>query len=302
MIWPCLSERDDRLRHDREASRRLRLGCLVGKGEDVFNGIDRHHDEIQKNLSLWSRKPLLKQIYRSLHEQIARRLSNRPGSRVVELGSGIGNIKDAIPGCLRTDLFPNPWIDQIESAYDLSFPDEHLSDLVLFDVFHHLRYPGTALREFHRVLEPAGRVIIFDPCLSVLGRLVYGLFHHEPIGLDHDIEWLAPVDWSPADDDYYAAQGNATRIFVRDELGQCLAGWRKVAVDRLSAISYVASGGYSKPQLYPLKALPLMRALDKVCDMVPSVFATRLLVVLEKQTPVADAGISPGHAQRSLSD
>jgi hypothetical protein len=44
----------------------------------------------------------------------------------------------------------------------------------------------------------------------------------------------------------------------------------------------VASGGYSKPQLYPDKAFLLMRLVDRMCDYLPGIFATRLLVVLEK--------------------
>ena len=69
---------------------------------------------------------------------------------VVELGSGIGNIKEVIPKCLCTDLFPNPWLDYVENAYALSFGSASVSNLILFDVFHHLKYPGTALQEFHR--------------------------------------------------------------------------------------------------------------------------------------------------------
>ncbi len=243
---------------------------------------ERHLEEIERNRLLWKRKPVLRRIYRSFHQLIARHLSDEAGGRTVELGSGIGNIREVIPDCLRTDLFPNPWIDRVENAYALSFSDRHLSNLILFDVFHHLRYPGTALDEFNRVLLPRGRVVLFEPCVSPLGRLVYGLFHHEPLGLGRDVEWLAPADWSPGETDYYAAQGNATRIFVRREQPDVLAGWRTVAVERVSAISYVSTGGSAKPQLYPARALPVMRAVDRVCDRMPAFFATRLLVVLEK--------------------
>jgi len=101
--------------------------------------------------------------------------------------------------------------------------------------------------------------------------------------LKEKIEWFAPSGWSPEEVDYYAAQGNATRIFLRWEFRQNLNAWRVITCRRLSAISYVASGGYSKPQLYPDAAMPLMRRLDRICDAVPLLFATRLLVVLEKK-------------------
>ena len=57
--------------------------------------------------------------------------------------------------CVRTDLFANPWIDQVENAYRLTFGDGEVSHLILFDVFHHLQHPRTALRECRRVARRA---------------------------------------------------------------------------------------------------------------------------------------------------
>ena len=65
----------------------------------------------------------------------------------------------------------------------LTFADESVANLILFDVWHHLEYPGTALAEFQRVLAKGGRLVIFDPAMGLLGRAVYGLCHHEPLAL-----------------------------------------------------------------------------------------------------------------------
>jgi len=101
-------------------------------------------------------------------------------------------------------------------------------------LLHHLRYPGTALSEIHRVLAANGRVIIFDPCVSALGFLVYGPFHHEPIGFRADIMWAAPEDWDSNSDTYYAAQGNAYRIFYGDQFRESLLGWKIVTRRRFA--------------------------------------------------------------------
>lgn len=246
--------------------------------------IDRHNIEIHQNKEYWHRKPVLSKIYTQFYRIIADHLSRGQNRKIVELGSGIGNLKQVIPACICTDLFPNPWIDQVENAYRLSFQDHSVSDLVLFDVFHHLRYPGTALEECYRVLRPGGRLILFEPCVSILGRIVYGILHHEPLGLHQDIEWFAPENWKPEEIDYYASQANAWRIFISENFKDRLTHWDIVSIIRLSALSYVASGGFSKPQFYPDFAYPFMQLLDRIGDTMPYFFATRLLVVMEKST------------------
>lgn len=245
-------------------------------------GINLHQDLIKKNHNLWNNKPVLQSAYRDLYRLVAGQLSTLPDPKIVELGSGMGHIREVIPNCITTELFPFPWIDRIENAYKLAFEDESISNLISTDVFHHLKYPGTALIEFHRVLRKGGRVILLEPCMSLLGLIVYGIFHAEPIAVTEKIEWFAPAGWSPEHLDYHAAQGNATHIFVGKKYHSQLSAWKSVKTIRLSALAYAASGGYSGPQLYPTRMYSVVKSLEKVLDLFPSLFATRLLVVLEK--------------------
>src|SRR6185312_10197791 len=98
------------------------------------------------------------------------------------------------------------------------FDNGSLSHIVMFDVFHHLRAPNAFLREARRALAPRGRLILFEPYISIFSRPVYGLFHHEPVAWKRDID---TVESLPRPRDYYAAQGNATRLFFRGEI----SGW-----------------------------------------------------------------------------
>lgn len=248
----------------------------------VITVLDQHNVEIHENRAAWAAKPVLQEVYRAFYRLIAGCLPAKRVGPVVEIGSGMGNIKTEIPECVTTDLFPNPWLDRIENIYRLTFADRAVSAFILFDVFHHLRYPGTALAELRRALEIGGRVILLEPDMGALGRFIYGRFHHEPLGLDAPIEWESPAAWDPASHGYYAAQGNATRVFVRGEYREQLSGWRLVEVQRLPAFSYLGTGGFRGPQLIPKALLPVVRVLEKPFTLLPALFATRLLVVLER--------------------
>jgi hypothetical protein len=51
--------------------------------------------------------------------------------------------------------------------------------------------------------------------------------------------------------------------------------------EAFSAWHYLLSGGFSKPALYPRRALPFLRWLDE--RLPPRIFGGRCLVVLEKR-------------------
>jgi SAM-dependent methyltransferase len=245
--------------------------------------LEQHNVEIQRNRAVWARKPLLQEIYRRFYRQIAQRIDPRIPGLVVELGSGMGSIKDVIPQCITTDLFSNPWLDRQENAYRLNFASGTVSHLILFDVWHHLRYPGNALREFHRVLAPGGRLILFEPAASWLGKPIYQIFHHEPVGMGDPIEWDAPAGFSADDAGYYAAQGSATRLFWWGEAKDRLSGWHLQEILPITSFAYFATGGFSGPQVGGRVIFRLANWLDRAANHFSRAFATRLLIVLEKE-------------------
>ncbi len=246
-----------------------------------MTSIEQHNREIHENIEYWNRKPLLQRIYADFYREIAARVNPSVPGTIVELGSGMGNIKERLPNCITTDVFPNPWLDAVENAYSLSFRDSSVGHLILFDVWHHLEFPGTALREFYRVLRPEGRLIVFDPAMGLFGRMVFGMFHHEPLALRDRIAWYAPASFSAEAHRYYAAQGNASRIFGGHEFRDRLEDWRVLEIRYFSALSYLASGGLRGPQFYPEALLPVLQGIDRMLSRFP-LLASRMLVVLAK--------------------
>lgn len=244
----------------------------------------QHEKEIGETKACWARKPLLRESYRNFHLEIKKRLCSQRG-QVSELGSGIGAIKETLPECITTDIFPNSMVDRVEDAYALSFGNDTLSNLILFDVWHHLEYPGSALEEFSRVLVPQGRVILFEPAaLSALGQFVFGCFHHEPIHSATELCWRMPEEHDRENLPYYAAQGNAWKMFRNNFLPEAFdADWKILEVTYYPAFDWLAAGGFRRHQLCPSCLGGLLRKISAIGSYFPALFATRMLVVLEKK-------------------
>ena len=220
-----------------------------------------------------------------------------PG-RIVELGSGLGNLKAHLPEAIATDLFPNSWLDVACDAYELPFRDSSLSHLVLFDVFHHLEAPNAFLHEARRVLGLAGRLILFEPYIGWSSFPVYSIGHHEPIS------WNKPINTSerlPRPREYYAAQGNATRLFFRGEFPAWPEGWTVFHAEPLACFHYLLSGGYSKPAFYPASLLKPIQKIDRLLSRWPRLFSGRCLIGLTPNSSASKIRDSPPARQKDHS-
>lgn len=238
--------------------------------------IDRHQTEVINNLDAWNSKPLLRSIYAQFYRMIDALIDRNIQGKVVELGSGIGQAKQYLDGLVCTDLCANSWLDFTSSAYDIKAASCSISHLILFDVFHHLQYPAAFFAEANRVLTKGGRIILFEPYISIASAPVFGLIHPEPVA------WLRPIELSdrPTSAGYYAASGNATRLFfIQNFTPKQFAVFHR---SRFSAFAYLLSGGYSWPALYPSSFLPVLNRLDHILSRWPVVFGSRCLIGLRK--------------------
>ncbi len=238
-----------------------------------------HQRQIEENLAYWNGKPVLRDIYRDFHRLLAAHLALLPGE-TVEIGSGIGNIKEVVPDCVRTDLFPNPWIDRCEDIYDLKIGAASAANIILFDVFHHLEFPLDALDECHRALCEGGRLIIFDHAMSLSGFVFSKFCHHEREG------FLKPYNLRGARKGhagYYADHANADRILRRrfDEL--LSSKWKRLALLRFPAIRWVLSGGYRGRDCTGIAPRFFIDRVESMLAFAPWLASLRMIVVLEKQ-------------------
>ena len=238
-----------------------------------------YYDWLHRNRQVWEGKPLLRRIYTDFHQRIRNLIDPAVPGRILEIGGGIGSLKSSLPETWTSDLVPNPWLDMACDAYELPLVAGSISHLVLIDVFHHLAAPAAFLKEAQRVLAPGGRLILVEPYISLSSCFVYGLLHPEPIA------WRKPIDQRASitrPRTYYAAQGNATRLFFYDTPKEGPLTWRPFHLEAFSAFTYLLSGGFSRPAFYPASWYSFLARLDRGLSRWPRLFGARCLIGFQR--------------------
>src|SRR5690606_12130757 len=101
----------------------------------------------------------------------------------------------------------------VVSAYAIPSLAEGWSNILAFDVFHHLADPMRFIRSAANALEPGGRIILCEPAATILGRFFYRAFHEEPC---EPRRLAAPYEFQPDRDGRFANMGMAWAMFERD--------------------------------------------------------------------------------------
>lgn len=229
---------------------------------------------------VWDRKPSLRAVYADYHRRIAR--ACRPGP-TLEVGGGSGRFKERSPEAISSDILFAPWLDLVADAQRLPFATQSLQNIVMLDVLHHLESPRSFFAEAARVLKPKGRVVLLDPAITPLSRIVYERFHPEPVDLAADP--LGPAEPGRERDPYAANQAIPTLLFRRrpELFARAFPSLRVLETELLSLVVYPLCGGFRRWSLVPAFAVRPALALEELFrPLLGGAMAFRLLVVIER--------------------
>lgn len=232
--------------------------------------------------SVWERKPVLRTVYGDIFDRIASRAV--PGT-TLEIGGGIGNLKERIGDLISSDIQFAPWLDLVADAQKLPFADGALSNIVMLDVLHHIEFPALLFREASRVLRPGGRIIMAEPGITFGSKLFYRLLHHEPVQMDADplLEGAPDRTRNPYDSNQAIPTLLATTY--REQFHSRFPNLRISETQWFSFVAYPFSGGF-RP--WSLMSEPMARVvlwLEKHIEgAIGRHFGFRLLTVVEKRS------------------
>lgn len=231
--------------------------------------------------AVWEQKPVLRTVYNDIFERIAGRCV--PGT-TLEIGGGIGNLKERIDDLISSDIQFAPWLDIAADAQKLPFADGALSNIVMLDVLHHVEFPALLFREASRVLRPGGRIIMAEPGITFGSTLFYRLLHHEPVQMDADplLEGLPDRNRDP-----YDSNQAIPTLLATSYRNQFHAKFPDLTISETEWFSFVAypfSGGFKSWSLINEPMARAMLWLEKHAEgPLGRYFGFRLLTVIEKR-------------------
>jgi SAM-dependent methyltransferase len=238
-------------------------------------------EELNDYRSVWSRKPVLRLVYDDFYDRIVGACV--PGT-TIEIGGGIGNLKERLSDVVATDIQFAPWLDCVTDAQRLPLASDSVANIVMVDVLHHVEFPVVFFKEAERVLRPGGRIVMVEPAITWGSSLFYRLLHHEPVVASADPLVTGVPD--PRRDPYDSNQAIPTLIATRERerFHVLFPGLRIERVVWFSLLVYPLTGGFKPWSLIPeALAQRLLRMERSIEPMVGWALAFRMMLVVERQ-------------------
>lgn len=217
-------------------------------------------EALNNYLAVWQGKPVLREVYGDFFRRIADKCGAGP---TLELGGGIGNLREHLPDVISTDIQFGPWLDVVADAQRLPFADGSLGNIVMVDVLHHIEHPLGFFDEAARVLRPGGRIVTVEPAITMLSWPFYHFIHEEPVVLGADPLSRGVPD--PSRDPYASNQAIPTLIATRHRTRfEELAPQLQIAsTEWFSFLAYPMSGGFKRWSLLSAGMARRLIALER---------------------------------------
>lgn len=232
---------------------------------------------------VWKQKPVVRVIYDDFYRRLA--AESLPGL-TIEIGGGIGNLKERSAQVITTDVQFATWLDCVADAQCLPFAADCATNIVMVDVLHHIEFPAVFFREAERVLRPGGRIIMIEPAITWGSTLFYRLFHNEPVRSSAYI--LTEGKASTGRDPYASNQAIPTILVTRDRK-HFHAQFPHLRINRVNWFSFAAyplSGGFQRWTLINADlARRLLRIENAIEPLLGRFLGFRMMIVIEKISP-----------------
>jgi SAM-dependent methyltransferase len=227
-------------------------------------------------------KPLVRRCYDLWYERLLADADSVPGPRgaacIVELGSGLSEIKKIRPEIITSDVTPG-LADMVIDGRALPFADHSVRAIFLTHVFHHIPDVERFFREASRVLVPGGVISMVDGTHTPFARFFFNRVHPEPYD-DKTALWSFPEGDSMLDSN----QALSWIVFDRDRR-RFEREFPELKLERrnfLPWFGYLMSGGVNLRTFFPRFLTKAVAAADWILQPLDPVFAIHWHLTIRK--------------------
>jgi len=229
-------------------------------------------DRLNKNM-------LLNAVYQNFKKEILKHINDGGKQPILEIGSSDHSLlRDTIPNVITSDIIPDENNDICCSAESLPFDNNSLSGIVMCNVLHHIKNPRNFFNEAQRVLVQNGKIVMLEPSMTLLGKWIRKLFHHE--NLDVEAFWEIPGD-DPIMD---ANLANPWIIFKRDIkiFRKEFPGLELIEYYSHTPLLYLLSGGANRNSIVPGYFLKLIIFVENLLSPLNEMLGYSATIVIRR--------------------
>lgn len=234
------------------------------------------YKKLIKRRKTWRKKLILKKVYFEWYLKIKKYLKK---GKTLEIGSGIGNYEKFNKKIVTSDIIKAPWIDYCFPGEKIPFKKNSFNNIVLIDVFHHLKNPVKFLHEAYRVLKKNGRIIMVEPYPSPFSLIIYGKFHPEPFIMNIDY-------FKKADKNLPIPNQAIPYLFFFEQFDKFKNIFGKkfkiIKREKFSFLLYPLSGGFQNKQLIPNFCVSIFKLIEYSLKPLKDLLSFRCFIVLQK--------------------
>ena len=95
----------------------------------------------------------------------------------IELGSGVGFIKEFDQTIITSDVVFNQFTDKIIDGNQIPYKENQVNSIFGIFCFHHFKDPFNFLKDLEVKLKPGGLCILIEPYYGILANFIYKRIH-----------------------------------------------------------------------------------------------------------------------------
>ena len=238
----------------------------------IFNGKNKNLRFLLENRFLWMR-PFLK---------------NK--KKIIEVGSGTGCIQLILKKkIILTDLIKYPWINKKINMTRMNLEKKYLNKVDIFIVnqtLHHCPNPAKTLKKMSQYLKKDGLILINEPEISIIYRVILYILKDEPWSLKTNI-FNSKKNIFRSNNPWMANVATARLLFSdKKKFYHFFPQYKIIKNDLNEFFININSGGVNNDYFYiPLNRffLKILNAVDKILIyLFPNIFAFNRSTVLKK--------------------